>query len=101
MGQIENQFGEYIKSQNEFNEKLLKRIDDVEKQNDALCEGLKYMLLDRILYLGSKYIDRGEVSFDDRRRLGEMHEVYHKGLNGNGDADKVMDGVYELPITKI
>lgn len=100
LDQIESTFNEYVKNQEKFNAELLKKVNALEEQNEALRDGLKYMLLDRILYLGQKYIDRGEVSFDNRRRLGEMHEVYHKGLEGNGDADKVMDGVYELPLEK-
>ncbi len=56
------------------------------------------MLLDKILCLGQKYIDEEEIDFDDRRRLRAMHDVYHNGLKGNGDADLIMNGIDNLPL---
>lgn len=91
---------EFFEKQNEFNETLIKRMAEVEEQNAAQSEGMKFVLLDRILYLGQSYIKNGEVSFDDRKRLGDMHTVYHGRLKGNGDADAIMDGVYNLPLKK-
>lgn len=88
----------FFEKQEQFNVELSARVERLEEQNDAQNEGMKYMLLDRILYLGTHYINDGAVSFDDRKRLGDMHNVYHKRLYGNGDADAVMDGVYQLPL---
>jgi len=56
------------------------------------------MLLDRILYLGRAYLRDAKVDADDRRRLVNMHDIYHKVLGGNGDADMIMSGVAELPL---
>lgn len=64
----------------------------------AICEALQLLLLDKIMYLGQKYIDADEVDFDDRRRLNKMHKVYHDGLHGNGDADNIMTAVNALPL---
>jgi len=58
------------------------------------------ILLDRILYLGQSYIAKGEIDFDDRKRLHAMHDCYHNGLHGNGDADLIMEAVDELPLKK-
>ena len=88
----------YITRQETYNGQLADRLLELEKQNSAQNEGMKYVLLDRILYLGQSYIRAGAVSYDDRKRLGDMHSVYHKKLNGNGDADAIMSSVYELPI---
>ena len=57
-------------------------------------------LLDRIQHLGQAYISDGEVDFDDRRRLNNMHSVYHSGLGGNGDLDVLMREVNALPLKK-
>ena len=65
----------------------------------AMCKALRYLLLDKILFLGTKYIEVGTVDFDDRRRLNQMHEVYHDGLLGNGDADNIMLAVNKLPLS--
>lgn len=70
-----------------------RRFMTLEKQNIVQSEALKYILFDRIRYLGREYIERGEIDFDDRRILNAMHRVYHDGLGGNGDLDKLMTDV--------
>lgn len=74
------------------------RIDTLDKSVQAIAKGQRYILLDRIRYLGLAYISKGEISFDDRRLLHQMHETYHTDLNGNGDLDELMDDVDELPL---
>lgn len=74
------------------------RIRGIEKKVDAITEGQKYLLLDRIRYLGCVYIREESVSFDDRRLLNQMHGVYHNGLGGNGDLDALMEEVNDLPL---
>ena len=98
LDEIQKEQQAFFAKQEEFNQALSKRVEILEQQNSAQNEGMKYVLLDRILYLGRRYINDGSVTFDDRKRLGDMHNVYHKRLQGNGDADAVMDGVYELPL---
>jgi hypothetical protein len=66
-------------------------------KKDAVKEALKVILLDRILYLGRAYIRTCKVDADDRRRLIEMHRIYHN-LGGNGDADLIMSEVKELQL---
>ncbi len=76
--------------------------DQAEKARDekilALCNAQKIVMLDRIRHLGQQYIEAGEVDFDDRRVLNAMHESYHNGLGGNGDADVIMRDVNALPL---
>lgn len=78
---------------------------EAEKTRDAkilaLCESQKIVMLDRIRYLGQKYIEAGEIDFDDRRILNAMHDSYHNGLGGNGDADVVMQEVNKLPLRRV
>lgn len=82
------------KDKAEVNERL-RRIED---QNKAQSEAIKLILLDRILWLGQSYIDKGEISFDDRKRFHAMHDSYHTGLGGNGDADLIVEAVDALPL---
>lgn len=96
---IQEQLEEIKEQQKADNQEMAKRMEELEKQNKALKDGMKYVLLDRILYLGHSYIEDGQVSFDNRKRLGDMHTVYHNGLGGNGDADAVVHDVYELPLS--
>lgn len=67
---------------------------------EALAIGVRVILMDRIRYLGQEYIKDGEVDFDDRRLLNQMHSVYHNTLGGNGDLDILMKEVDELPLTR-
>ena len=80
----------------------IKRKDDKadakDKSMEALKAGLKWVLYDRIRFLGQHYIADGRVDFDDRRILNEMHKSYHDGLGGNGDLDVLMGEVNRLPL---
>ena len=73
---------------------------DMEDKVNALVNTDKYILFDRIRYLGQKYVADDEVDFDDRRILSQMHEVYHNELGGNGDLDELMKAVNALPLKK-
>lgn len=79
-------------------ETLKETVNKMSDQLNALQDAQRCVLLDRIMYLGSKYIADGEIAFDDRRRLREMHDSYHHGLKGNGDADAIMTAVDALPL---
>lgn len=79
---------------------LQEDIKGLRNSDAAQSEALKQILLDRVLYLGQGYIEKGEISYDDRRRFHAMHDCYHKGLGGNGDADIIVEGVDALPLRK-
>lgn len=81
------------------------RLDRIESQNDTQKsllnnqrEALRYLLYDRIRFLGQAYIKDGSIDFDDRRILNDMHRSYHVGLDGNGDLDTLMKEVNQLPL---
>ncbi len=76
------------------------RLTSIEKKMDAQNEAMKYVLYDRIRYLGQAYIAEGEIDFDDRRILNNMHHSYHFGLCGNGDLDTLMNEVNHLPLKR-
>ena len=66
----------------------------------AIKDGMKFVLYDRIRFLGQAYIADGEIDFDDRRILNAMHQSYHNGLDGNGDLDNLMGEVNRLPLKR-
>ena len=72
----------------------------MEDKVNALVNADKYIMFDRIRYLGQKYVAEKEVDFDDRRILNQMHDVYHNELGGNGDLKELMDAVNALPLKK-
>lgn len=80
--------------------KTEERLEAIEKKTDAQSEAIKYILYDRIRYLGQAYIAEREIDFDDRRILNDMHHSYHFGLKGNGDLDTLMKEVNHLPLKR-
>lgn len=78
---------------------LLQRKWAKDDKRDAIVDALKVLLIDRVRYLGQKYISDGSVSLSDRETLDEMHQAY-KSLGGNGHLKIIMAEVGELPIRK-
>lgn len=74
--------------------------DKGDNSENAIAEAVRFLLMDKIEYLGCKAILAGEITYTMRKRLHSMHRVYHCGLNGNGDLDDLMDSVDDLPLTK-
>ena len=75
-------------------------IKQLKETVDAIKDGMKFVLYDRIRFLGQAYIAAGEIDFDDRRILNAMHQSYHNGLDGNGDFDNLMGEVNRLPMKR-
>lgn len=96
--EISKELEEFKEAERKKNEALEKRLSDLGTQLAAVAKAERVVLLDRILYLGQGYIDKGEISYDDRKRFHDMHSCYHNDLGGNGDADLVVEGVDELPL---
>lgn len=74
------------------------KLEAMELQINALIKGQRTIMLDRIIYLGQSYIADKEISYEERKRLRDMHDVYHKDLGGNGDADLIMAAVDKLEL---
>ena len=76
--------------------------EDAEKVDPALIKALveaqKVTMVDRIRYLGAKYIHAGEISLEEKETLHDMHKAY-KALGGNGHLDTVMEETDKLPVT--
>lgn len=98
--EIGKELKEFKDSEKKKNEELEKQLSDLATQLAAVAKAERVILLDRILYLGQSYIDKGEISYDDRKRFHDMHSCYHTDLNGNGDADLIVEGVDELPLKR-
>ena len=90
-----NQIGESIRQKRK---RKYDKTDEKDADIKALKLGLKWVIYDRIRYLGQTYISHGNIDFDDRRILNEMHNCYHNGLGGNGDLDNLMRDVNTLPL---
>ena len=101
--QLEDRDDERVKEEKELRsavDSLVESQKEMKADIEALIVSNRLMMLDRILHLGLSYIKRGEVTFEERKNLHDMHESYHYGLMGNGDADLIMEAVDELPLSK-
>lgn len=78
---------------------LLQRKWVKDDRSDAIMGALKVLMVDRVRYLGQRYIQDGSISLTDKETLEEMHRAY-KALGGNGHLNTVMAEVGDLPIRK-
>lgn len=73
---------------------MLKRSE----QKDVKTEMLMGLGHDRIVYLGTVYIERGYITFDEYENLYEyLYKPYEK-MGGNGSAKRIMNEVNKLRI---
>ena len=77
---------------------LNKKIDSLSDDVSHVKVAEKAILSERIKQLGTKYIEAGEVEFEDRRNLHWLHDAYHNDCGGNGDYDLLMEEVDDLPL---
>jgi hypothetical protein len=71
--------------------------DNRDERVDALVDANKVLMIDKVRWLGKKYISEGEISLEDKENLLEMYKAY-KRLGGNGHLDTVMDEVNHLKV---
>lgn len=76
----------------------LRKKDELAAGEKAERKALRYLMLYIIEERCKDFIAAGEISLDELRRLHHWHEVYHDGLGGNGDADKLLERVESLKI---
>lgn len=69
-------------------------------KHDAKTRLLIGLAHDRIIYLGTQYIDRGYITPDEYENLHDYLYVPYAENGGNGSAKRVMEQVKALPIKK-
>lgn len=75
-----------------------KKKDETQAEEDVVKKALRYIMLYIIQERAKDHISRGKITVGERRALHKWHELYHYGLDGNGDADLVMSAVDELEV---
>ncbi len=53
---------------------------------------------DRIIFLGTRYIERGYITMDEYENLNEYLFKPYSDAGGNGSAKRVMEEVRKLPL---
>lgn len=69
-------------------------------KHDAKTRLLIGLAHDRIIYLGTTYIDRGYITPDEYENLHDYLYAPYAENGGNGSAKRVMEQVKSLPIKK-
>ena len=75
-------------------------IANYRNKHDAKTRLLIGLAHDRIIYLGTRYIDRGYITPDEYENLHDYLYVPYAENGGNGSAKRVMEQVKTLPIKK-
>jgi len=82
---------------------LMHKMDKREKE-DAKLKMMEEMLIglghDRVMYLGTSFIDRGYITSDEYENLHDYLYTPYEKMGGNGSAKHIMDKVDKLPIYK-
>lgn len=89
-----------LKKHGDCIEKLEKSIASQEKRLNVYLNDYKLILKDKIKYLVFKYVEAGEISFDEKQAINHMWTTYHYDLEGNGDLDDVMQLLETVPFKK-
>lgn len=74
------------------------KADSEDDKMDAVINGIKVLTVDRVRYLGQRYIAAKSISLEDKENLHDMYRAY-KGLGGNGHLETIMAEVDQLPVT--
>lgn len=75
-----------------------KKSEEESRKEDAMQQMLKGLGHDRIMELGTAYIERGSISKDEYENLNDYLYKPYKLLHGNGSADRIMREIEKLPI---
>lgn len=73
----------------------------IQKRNDKKDNKTKLLIglaHDRILQLGTLYIERGSVTKDEYENLHDYLYIPYEAEGGNGSAKRIMQEVDKLPI---
>lgn len=74
----------------------------IQKNNDAKDNKTKLLIglaHDRIMYLGTTYLERGSITKDEYENLHDYLYEPYQAEGGNGSAKRIMNEVDKLPIT--
>lgn len=75
---------------------LRKKVIAQHAEDEAVCEGVKALLHDRIYVECTHWIEAGHCPLEDRKNIEYMYRPYH-ALGGNGTGERLYNAVQGLP----
>ena len=70
---------------------ILETMKAIQENMSLMKESDKTILKDKIIYLIKKYLEYGEITFEEKLSIQHMWHKYHFDLEGNGDLDEWME----------
>lgn len=77
--------------------KLAGRIQTDKKTEQAIADGMKYLLMFKLREEGEKYLTEGRCNIDQKHEFEKVYTAYH-ALGGNDTITALKDKVLQLPI---
>lgn len=74
---------------------FLQHVSEKKSSQSKMLLGIGH---DRLMYLGMKYIERGNITKDEYENLHTYLYAPYKKLGGNGACDRIMREVDKLPL---
>lgn len=75
---------------------ISKKLKHAQAENEALKEGMKAILRDRLTQSHDYYIEKGECPLHALDNMMSMYNAYHT-LGGNGAVTQMMEEIRKLP----
>ena len=76
---------------------ILASVKEKRKKPSAMEEGLRWLLQDKLEYLATKEIQKGETTREMKAFLHRGHDFYHS-LGGDGDMAGLFEDYDKLPV---
>lgn len=76
---------------------LSRRVKKAKEMDQAIADGMKYLLMFKLREEGEKHLQAGHCSVDEKREFERVYTAYHT-LGGNGTITSLKDQVLNLPV---
>lgn len=76
--------------------KLAKKVKDTKAKDDAIAEGVKYLLMFQLRERGEQYLRDGYCSTEQKHEYEKVYGAYH-ALGGNDTITALKEKVLRLP----
>lgn len=77
--------------------RLAKKVQDSKVMEQAVADGMKYLLMFKMREEGEKYLADERCSIEHKHEFEKVYNAYH-ALGGNGTITALKDKVLQLPI---
>lgn len=77
----------------------MKKVNVQRKRNDAMEEGIRAILHDRLFQVHRYYMAQGFCTLEEKRNVEYLYKPYHD-LGGNGTGETIYEDLMAMPTLK-